>query len=186
MSKLSYFDLVFKSLDASCDVSRFHSTEQELDDFLLEDALNNQMNRLSATFLAYWNDTMVGYFTLINDSIVAEAVSESDREPTWAYRKYPAIKIARMARHRDFDNYSIGTLMLLRIFVITLHVSQFTGCRIITVDSKTGAVEWYRKKGFTLAQMRPRDDTVPLYMDFHRFVSQEEMHTLKTLGDFSK
>jgi len=113
-------------------------------------------------------------------------VSESDREPTWAYRKYPAIKIARMARRRDFDNYGIGTLMLLRIFVITLHVSQFTGCRIITVDSKTGAVEWYRKKGFTLAQMRPRDDTVPLYMDFHRFVSQEEMHTLKTLGDFSK
>jgi hypothetical protein len=32
------------------------------DDFLLEDALNNQMNRLSATFLAFWNDTMVGYF----------------------------------------------------------------------------------------------------------------------------
>jgi hypothetical protein len=68
----------------------FHSTEQELDDFLIEDALNNQMNRL--TFLAYWND-----------SIVAEAVSESDHEPTWAYRKYPAIKIARMARHRDFE-----------------------------------------------------------------------------------
>ena len=62
MPELSYFDLVFKSLDASCDVSMFHSTEQELDDFLLEDALNNQLNRLSATFLAYWNDTMVGYF----------------------------------------------------------------------------------------------------------------------------
>lgn len=116
------------------------------------------MNRLSATFLAYWNDKVVGYFTLINDSIVAEAVSESYREPSWTYRKYPAIKIARMARHRDFDNKGIGMLMLLRIFVITLHVSQFTGCRIITVDSKTGAVEWYRKKGFTLAQMRPRDD----------------------------
>jgi hypothetical protein len=35
MPELSYFDLVFKSLDASCDVSRFHSTEQELDDFFL-------------------------------------------------------------------------------------------------------------------------------------------------------
>ena len=34
MPELSYFDLVFKSLDASCDVSPFHSTEQELDDFL--------------------------------------------------------------------------------------------------------------------------------------------------------
>ena len=29
MSNLSYFDLFFKPLDASCDVSQFHSTEQE-------------------------------------------------------------------------------------------------------------------------------------------------------------
>ncbi|WAC05339.1 MAG: hypothetical protein OS112_01535 [Methanoregula sp.] len=184
MPELTYFDLVFKPLDATDDVSSFHSTEQELDDFLTEDALNNQANRLSATFLAFWNDDVVGYFTLINDSIVAEAVHESDREPTWEYRKYPAIKIARMARHRDFDGYGIGTSMLLRIFIIVLHVSQFTGCRIITVDSKPGAAGWYQKKGFTLAQMKPREDTVPLYMDFHRFVSEEEQRVLTSLHDF--
>ncbi len=186
MPKPSYFDLVFKSLDASGELSDFHSTEQELDDFLTEDALNNQMNRLSVTFLTYWNDNLVGYFTLVNDSIVAEAVNESDREPSWVYRKYPAIKIARMARHRDFDKNGIGTIMLLRIFVIILHVSQFTGCRVITVDSKAGAVEWYRKKGFTPAMMRSRDDTVPLYMDFHRFVLQEEQHIPNMSGDFLK
>jgi len=184
MPELTYFDIVFKPLDATDDVSSFHSTEHELDDFLKEDALNNQMNRLSATFLAYWNDDLVGYFTLINDSIVAEAVHESDREPTWEYRKYPAIKIARMARHRDFDGHGIGTTMLLRIFIIVLHVSQFTGCRIITVDSKPGAAGWYQKKGFTLAQMKPREDTVPLYMDFHRFVSEEEQRVLTSLHDF--
>jgi len=178
MPDLSYPDIVFKSLEEYDDVSSFHSTEQELDDFLHEDALKNQTNRLSVTFLACWNDEIVGYFTLVNDSIVAEAVHESDREPSWEYRKYPAIKIARMARHRDFAGHGIGTAMLLRIFIIVLHVSQFTGCRIITVDSKPGAVEWYRKKGFTLAQVKPRDDTIPLYMDFHRFVSQEEQRVL--------
>jgi hypothetical protein len=72
MPDLSYSDIVFKPLDAFDDVSSFHSTEQELDDFLFEDALNNQTNRLSATFLACWDDELVGYFTLINDSIVAE------------------------------------------------------------------------------------------------------------------
>jgi len=39
MPDLSYTDIVFKSLDAYDDVSSFHSTEQELDDFLHEDAL---------------------------------------------------------------------------------------------------------------------------------------------------
>jgi GNAT superfamily N-acetyltransferase len=178
MSDLSYPDIVFRPLDAFDDVASFHSTEGELDDFLKEDALDNQVNRLSVTFLAIWNDTIVGYFTLVNDSIVAEAVDKSDREPSWEYRKYPAIKIARMARHRDFSGHGIGTVMLLRVFIIVLHVSQFTGCRIITVDSKHGAVEWYRKNGFTRAQVKPRDDTLPLYMDFHRFVSQEEQRVL--------
>ena len=139
---------------------------------------------MSVKFPASWNDDLVGYFTLINDSIVAEAVHESDREPTWEYRKYPAIKIARMARHRDFDGPGIGTIRRRRNFIIVLHVSQFTGCRIITVDSKPGAANWYRKKGFTLAQIKPREDTVPLYMDFHRFVSQEEERVLTSLHDF--
>lgn len=82
MPDLSYPDIVFKSLEEYDDVSSFHSTEQELDDFLHEDALKNQTNRLSVTFLACWNDEIVGYFTLVNDSIVAEAVHESDREPS--------------------------------------------------------------------------------------------------------
>jgi len=39
MPDLSYPDIVFKSLEAYDDVSSFHSTEQELDDFLHDDAL---------------------------------------------------------------------------------------------------------------------------------------------------
>jgi len=83
-----------------------------------------------------------------------------------------------MARHRDFSGHGIGTILLLRIFIIVLHVSQFSGCRIITVDSKPGAVDWYRKKGFTLAQMKPHEDTIPHHMDFHRFVSREKQQIL--------
>lgn len=85
MADLSYPDIVFRPLDAYDDVSFFHSTEQELDNFLHQDALDNLANRLSVTFLATWNDNIVGYFTLVNDSIVAEAVHESDREPSWEY-----------------------------------------------------------------------------------------------------
>ena len=112
MADLSYPDIVFRPLDAYDDVSSFHSTEGELDDFLKEDALDNQANRLSVTFLAIWNDTIVGYFTLVNDSIVAEAGDKSDRQPSWEYRKYPAIGIALMARHRDFAGHGTGTIML--------------------------------------------------------------------------
>jgi hypothetical protein len=41
MPELTYFDVVFKPLDETDDVSSFHSTEQELDDFLREDAFED-------------------------------------------------------------------------------------------------------------------------------------------------
>jgi hypothetical protein len=41
MPELTYFDIAFKPLDATDDVSSFHSTEQELDDFLKEDAFED-------------------------------------------------------------------------------------------------------------------------------------------------
>jgi len=41
MPELTYSDVVFKPLDATDDVSSFHSTEQELDDFLKEDAFED-------------------------------------------------------------------------------------------------------------------------------------------------
>ena len=43
MPELTYFDVVFKPLDATDDVSSFHSTEQELDDFLIEDAFEDRV-----------------------------------------------------------------------------------------------------------------------------------------------
>jgi len=42
MPELTYFDIAFKPLDATDDVSSFHSTEQELDDFLKEDAFEDR------------------------------------------------------------------------------------------------------------------------------------------------
>ena len=112
MADLSYPDIVFSPPDAYDDVSSFHATGGNWKYFLQEDALDNPANRRFVTFPATWNDMIVGYFTLVNDSIVAEAGDKSDREPSWKYRKYPAIRIARMARHRDFSGHGTGTIML--------------------------------------------------------------------------
>ena len=66
MPDLSYPDIIFRPIDAFDEVSGFHSTERELDDFLLEDAIDNQENRLSVTFLAFHDDRIAGYFIVSN------------------------------------------------------------------------------------------------------------------------
>ena len=54
--------------------------------------------------------------------------------------------------------------MLRKIFTISLTLSQYVGCRIITVDSKYSAVDFYKKFAFKQA-IRTPGETVPLYLD---------------------
>ena len=54
--------------------------------------------------------------------------------------------------------------MLRKIFTISITLSHYIGCRIITVDSKHSAVEFYKKFAFKQAIRMP-GETVPLYLD---------------------
>ena len=109
---LPFEDLEFVLLNADHDLSGFHSSEPELNEFLKEDALVNQNNLISVTRLVFFKGDLVGYFTLINDSIEVRAVEECDREESYHFRKYPALKIARLATHNDFERFGVGRSML--------------------------------------------------------------------------
>ena len=156
--------LEFVLLDADHNLSGFFSTEPELDEFLKDDAFENQRNLISVTRLVYWKGNLVGYFTLVNDSIEVRSVEACDREESYQYRKYPALKIARLAMHIDYERYGIGRSMLRKIFTIAITLSHYVGCRIITVDSKHSAVLFYKKFAFKQAIKTP-NETVPLYLD---------------------
>lgn len=61
--------LVFKIISINDDVKGFHSADDELNDFIKEDALKNQLSMLSVTRLGYLDNALVAYFSLVNDSI---------------------------------------------------------------------------------------------------------------------
>jgi GNAT superfamily N-acetyltransferase len=164
ISPIPFENLSFVLLNFTHDLSGFHSSEPELDEFLKEDALVNQGNLISVTRLVLLDGNLVGYFTLINDSIEVRSVEECDREESYHFRKYPALKIARLATHSDFERYGVGRSMLRKIFTISITLSRYVGCRIITVDSKHSAVDFYKKFAFKPA-MRTPGETVPLYLD---------------------
>jgi len=50
-------------------IKNFESSNVELFDFLVEDAYNNQIINISKTYLAFKDNILVGYITLLNDSI---------------------------------------------------------------------------------------------------------------------
>jgi len=55
--------------------------------------------------------------------------------------------------------------MLLKVLIIFCRISEYVGCRFMTVDSKPEAAGFYEKFGFKTAQ-RHYTDTVPMYKNY--------------------
>src|SRR3989344_669040 len=73
MEKIDVKDIKIERLNEKHNISNFQSYEKELVDFLVEDALENQKNRISVTYLIFLESgELVGYVTLLNDRINLE------------------------------------------------------------------------------------------------------------------
>ena len=160
----------------------FSCRNQELRNFLIEDAYQNQLDRISVTRLVFYQGQLVGYFTLVTDVIKKRELDTGDGEPDYQYEYYPALKIARLATHHDFEHRGIGRNMLKKIYAIWIRFSKYIGCRIITVDAKPESVTFYTKFDFHTAIIDPKKlkgkDTVPLYIDIHKALERERGTTL--------
>lgn len=171
---VSLDDLEFVVLTAAHDhhLSTFKCKNSELKDFLIEDAYKNQLDRISVTRLVFLQGHLVGYFTLVTDVIKKNELAADDGEAEYKYQTYSALKIARLATHKEYEHQGIGRCMLLKIFSIWIRFSRYIGCRIITVDAKPDAVGLYVRFSFNEAIVDPKKlkgrDTVPLYIDIHK------------------
>ncbi|WP_292731204.1 GNAT family N-acetyltransferase [Methanoculleus sp.] len=172
--KIPLSNLSFSLLNEDIDISAFRCGEPDLTEFLIEDALENQAARLSVTRIVLHEGQVVGFFTLTNDCIIRKSVSDDDGEEWYPYPHYPALKIARLATHQEFEGRGIGRAMLLKTVAIAMRLSQYVGCRMITVDAKPKSEGFYLKYGFQKALINKKKDTIPLYRDFYRSYQEAE------------
>ena len=158
------------SLSKNHNLSSFSCLSQELTDFLKNDALIDQNNMISRTRLCFWNEELAGFFTLIADTIEAKAVIDGLEH--YEYRKYPGVKIARLAVDSRFERKGIGTYLLLAAIGKTLSVCESIGCRYILVDSKKDSIGFYQKNEFKLVEKYKDREFVPMYLNMQPIIAE--------------
>ncbi len=87
-------------------------------------------------------------YVLQYPAVEVKAVDSEDSAPDYEYRKYPALKLARMAVDVEFEKKGIGRFLLYAAIGKALLISEQIGCRYLTVDSKPESVGFYDKHGF--------------------------------------
>ena len=158
----------------------FKSFEKELEDFLKNDALDNQEKRISKTHLWFYKPTsqLIGYTTLLTDKISLEAeLKEEFRQKGINYKSLPALKIGRLCVHDDFLRKGIGTYMLDSVTFLVHKINEFAGCRFIVIDAKRNPdkskdpIHFYLAKGFKIYKERAKG-TTPMYRDVYKLTEK--------------
>ncbi|MDR2855637.1 MAG: hypothetical protein LBV40_05730 [Methanomicrobiales archaeon] len=108
-------DISISRLSEDEDLSTFFCTDDDLNEFIQNEALQDMQNGYSVTHLVKLKEKSVGFFTLVTDSIQSERVGEEEF-PDYCYGKLPAMKIARLATHKEFERKGIGDFMINEAF----------------------------------------------------------------------
>ncbi len=167
MSQFPYNELRVRLLLSDDDLSDFRCAEEDLNDFIRNDAKSYQDQMLGMTYLCIYKDKIVGFMTLSIDTIRAEIMQEEDRIKNIKIKSYPALKIARLATNMNYERKGIGKFLVLLAIGKALELSRTVGCRLVIVDSKPDAISFYKKLEFKLMKAHQERIYPIMYFDLY-------------------
>ena len=140
----------------------FDCGDDDLNEFLLEDSFINIDNSLSKIYLCLYDGKVIAFFSLSADSIKINEKLEI------AYRSYPAIKIGRLAVHKDFQRMHIGSILIDWVIGFCLELRKDIGIRFISVDAynQEKTISFYNNLFETLQPEKNKNkNNIPMYRD---------------------
>lgn len=133
--------LQFKQLtrEAIKDIASFSCGNYTMERFLIENAYHHHITREASTTLVYYNNIVIGYYTLNRTALNFEFPNSLiKKEHTYA------LDLARLAVSDKYQGKGIGTLILQHIVDIAYRIND----RFITTDALYEKWNWYKKRGF--------------------------------------
>jgi GNAT superfamily N-acetyltransferase len=120
-------------------------------------------------------ERIVAYITLVCGEIVIAGGDDPlvSGDPDLDYRDshYPAVKIARLAVDARYRKHRLGSqLVEFALGIAKGTICPAVGCRFVVVDSKTTALKFYERCGFTVLDTeanRQRSEPVA-FVDLHK------------------
>lgn len=159
-------------------VSSFDCGDDDLNDFIINDAMLYRKALLAVTYVIVdkLSGEIAAYFSLANDRIGLQDFEETKdynrfRRPKFVNDKrlksYPAVKICRLAISASLRGAGIGSkiIQFIKSYFI---VDNKTGCRFLTVDAYRDAIGFYLNNKFAFLNDDDQDGyTRVLYFDLN-------------------
>jgi predicted GNAT family N-acyltransferase len=155
--------LVPLSLDY--ELTTFDCGDEQLNEFLFEDAKPSLELRIANTFILVDDGRIAAYFCLLNDKVSKDEIIGSRWKKIRAnfpkskqFRSYPTVKIGRFAVSLDYRGRNIGPELMALLKDLLHDQPAHSAFRYITVDAYLSAVPFYEKNGFVHLTKKDEDE----------------------------
>ena len=155
-------------------IKPFDCEDEDLNDFLFNEATPYQKELLATTFVMENDEQTLGYYSLLNDSLqLREDIFASKSQfrkflrelmpyPKRHLKTIPALKIGRLAIDKSFKGKGLGSVIMANIISKCIKMNKEQACRLITVDAYKQAIPFYQKMGFKFLTEDDKNDTTRL------------------------
>jgi hypothetical protein len=169
----------FVRLEAKSDTAGFDCGDNDLNDFIRNDAWNYQQELLSVTYLFEGSEgDVAAFFSVSNDALrdndfekwnnLSRKVANRKRR-----KEYPAVKIGRLGVSTKQRGIGSEIIIFIKNWFTT---ENKTGCRFVLVDAynRTEVVKFYEKNEFMfLTEKDAEKKTRLMYFDLIRMIPKE-------------
>jgi len=166
MSDILDFETPVKLKEDMLDsVKEFDCGDNDLNEFLTDDALKYMKQNLATTYLCnHTKHGLLAYFSISADSIeISEKEKEIFREYDKALREYPAIKIGRLAVQKEYKRNGIGERIIEIVLGYALEMNNRLAVRYVSVDAYPESAGFYERCGFK--RFKQKGDNMSMYRD---------------------
>ncbi len=126
-------------------IKDFDCGNNDLNSYLKCFAYQNDKSGIGKTFVLFDRNVPVGFVTLCSASIDFEDAPKNIKLPHYPI---PAIKIARLAVDKRYQNKGFGKELLAFSLEKIAMLADFIGVRFVTVDAKEESKSFYEHFGF--------------------------------------
>ncbi|WP_323736342.1 GNAT family N-acetyltransferase [Methanosphaera sp. ISO3-F5] len=150
------------NLEDSLEKFDFDCGDEDLNNFLFIDSFKYIQNNLSIIYLIFFQEELVGYFSLSSDAIKIKTLEIK-------HGFYPAVKIGRLAVNKKYQNQGIGSFIIKSAISIILRTRNDIWIRFLSIDAYNDnkVIHFYSKFEFeTLLKIKNRRN-IPMYLDIN-------------------
>lgn len=132
--------------------SDFDCGDDDLNDFIKNDALNHQHANVAMTTVIRYGKEVAGFYSLAMDCISLDSSEKRKIKEDYGipYTEFPALKICRLGVCKRFQGRGIGRAMVYDVIGLALELQDSIGLRFISVDAYKASQGFYERIGFLI------------------------------------